>query len=159
MEGAPAILMVPVVYFCLPNSASMAAFLTEREREITVARSVQDGNTGQGEKLNWRNVGEGLKDPKAWIQALSKFRGFVARCILLTGVPTQCTFRRTSAIRRCLFSFRRSSPRWVLLRAFLKFPTRLSSLLTTGSQDPRPRTHGPAVSRLVYRPHHLRLPK
>lgn len=84
--------MVPVVYFCLPNSASTAAFLTEREREITVARSVQDGNTGQGEKLNWRNVGEGLKDPKAWIQALSKFRGFVARCIVLTGVPTSVLF-------------------------------------------------------------------
>lgn len=73
IEGFPAIIMVPLVYYYLPDSASTAWFLTDREKTITVARAAKDGRVGNDEKLNWRDVKVGLSDPKAWIQALSEF--------------------------------------------------------------------------------------
>lgn len=72
VEGSPALLLVPVAYFLLPDRASTASFLTEREKKITLARGVREGNSGSEVGLEWRKVGDGLKDVKSWIQAFSK---------------------------------------------------------------------------------------
>ena len=73
VEGAPALVMVPIVYFFLPNTASSSYFLTEREKEIVVARGKADGQVGRDEKLSLENVGDGLRDPKAYVHALLYF--------------------------------------------------------------------------------------
>ena len=74
VEGCPGVIMAPIVYFLLPNTASTASFLTERERAMTIVRAEEDGRVGNDQKLEWRAVGAGLADPKAWIQALMYFR-------------------------------------------------------------------------------------
>jgi len=72
VEGAPAVLFAPFVYYFLPNRASTATFLTDKEKRMSLARGVADGTSGHETGLNFREVWKGLQDPKAWIHALSK---------------------------------------------------------------------------------------
>ncbi|KAM0747737.1 pantothenate transporter liz1 [Meredithblackwellia eburnea MCA 4105] len=99
IEGFPALVLVPVVYFTLPNSASTASFLSEREREIVVARAVKDGNKGHEAGLEWKNVMLGLKDYKAWIQALMYFSTNVSYSSLPVFLPTILTEMGFTSIR------------------------------------------------------------
>ncbi|KAK4699790.1 hypothetical protein P7C70_g6466, partial [Phenoliferia sp. Uapishka_3] len=99
IEGCPAILVAPFVFFCLPKSASTASFLTPRERAITMVRATRDGNTGQDQKIVWRNVGEGLMDPKAWLQALMYFSLNVSYSSLPVFLPTILTEMGFTSIR------------------------------------------------------------
>lgn len=73
VEGAPGLLMVPFVYFFLPDRASTARFLTSREREIALARDCSDGQKGHEGGLTLKGVVEGLRDYRAWIHALLYF--------------------------------------------------------------------------------------
>lgn len=88
LEGFPAILMAPVAYYFLPNKATTANFLTERERKITLARAVRDGNTGTEEGLKMSKVFDGLKDYKSWIQAFMYFSCNVSYSSLPVFLPT-----------------------------------------------------------------------
>ncbi|KAL8291899.1 hypothetical protein RQP46_002157 [Phenoliferia psychrophenolica] len=99
IEGFPALILAPVVYFCLPDSASTAKFLTERERAITVARAAKDGRVGHDDKLDWKKVGSGLADPKAWIQALMYFSTNVSYSSLPVFLPTILTEMGFTSIR------------------------------------------------------------
>ncbi|KAI5475961.1 MFS transporter [Pseudohyphozyma bogoriensis] len=91
VEGAPAILMVPVVYYFLPDRATTARFLSPREKEIAIARSVLDGNTGRDTGLKWSNVKLGLIDPKAFLHALMYFSANVSYSSLPVFLPTILT--------------------------------------------------------------------
>lgn len=88
VEGAPAILMVPIVYLFLPDRASSAAFLTAREKEIAVARGVSEGEEGHEGGLKWSGVVQGLKDPIAWCHALLYFSFNVSYSSLPVFLPT-----------------------------------------------------------------------
>jgi sugar phosphate permease len=68
VEGLPTICMAAVAWFFLPDSPEKARFLTEEEKEVAKARGVmQVGDTPRLGGIEWREVGEGLKDIKSWI--------------------------------------------------------------------------------------------
>lgn len=99
VEGAPAILLVPIVYFFLPDRASTAHFLTPREREISVARAEADGNNGREGGLRLKGVLEGFTDPKAFLQALLYFSLNVSYSSLPIFLPTILTEMGFTSIR------------------------------------------------------------
>ncbi|KAL2070139.1 hypothetical protein VTL71DRAFT_14819 [Oculimacula yallundae] len=72
IEGAPTVLIVPVVYFLLPDSPSTAKFLTEDERTAAVERMHTKDTTAKT-KLNWDQVKAGLSDVQSWTHALMHF--------------------------------------------------------------------------------------
>ncbi|GAA6039589.1 hypothetical protein JCM8097_002200 [Rhodosporidiobolus ruineniae] len=88
VEGAPAILAVPLAYFFLADRPSKAKFLTEREKEIAKARTMRDGVTGREDKLQSAGVWAGLKDPKAYLCALVYFSCNVSYSSLPVFLPT-----------------------------------------------------------------------
>jgi hypothetical protein len=72
VEGLPTICMAAVAWFFLPDSPEKARFLTEEEKEVAKARGVmQVGDTPRLGGIEWREVGEGLKDIKSWILGVS----------------------------------------------------------------------------------------
>lgn len=130
IEGIPAVLIAPLVYFYLPDKASTAWFLTPREKEISLARGVRDGNAGRDLGLSmsvllyfdqisvcgleWRSdprlrfvcrkkVFGGLTDPKAFIHSLMYFSSNVS-CTLPFNSQFQCQHLRV-IIDRVFFFF------------------------------------------------------
>lgn len=72
VEGIPTLLMVPVTYFCLPDSPDKAKYLTEEEKVVARARGVrQAGSTKRVGGIDWKEVGLALADPKCWFTAVS----------------------------------------------------------------------------------------
>lgn len=68
VEGLPTICMSVVAFFFLPDSPEKARFLTEEEKAIARARGVQQaGATTRIGGINWKELLEGLTDPKGWI--------------------------------------------------------------------------------------------
>lgn len=61
--------MALVAWFFLPDRASKAHFLSDREREIARRRTDRSGKSGREGGLKLSKVGEGLRDPKAYITA------------------------------------------------------------------------------------------
>ncbi|ORY90816.1 major facilitator superfamily domain-containing protein [Leucosporidium creatinivorum] len=99
VEGAPAILMVPFVWFFLPDRASTAHFLSPREREISIARAQADGHSGREGGLQSKGVWEGLTDPKAFLQGLLYFSLNVSYSSLPIFLPTILTEMGFTSIR------------------------------------------------------------
>jgi dipeptide/tripeptide permease len=72
VEGAPAIIVAPFVYFFLADSAQKAKFLTEDEKEAATAR-LGTRDTTEKTKLNWKQVTAGLSDYQPYVHALIHF--------------------------------------------------------------------------------------
>ncbi|KAI8716773.1 hypothetical protein NCS52_00971700 [Fusarium sp. LHS14.1] len=72
LEGAPAIIVAPFVYFFLADSAQKAKFLTEDEKEAATAR-LGTRDTTKKTKLNWKQVTAGLSDYQPYVHALIHF--------------------------------------------------------------------------------------
>lgn len=71
-EGAPAIFLIPIVYFCLPDSASTAKFLTETERTEAVERLELRDHTAKSH-VSGKQYLAGLADYKSWCHAAMHF--------------------------------------------------------------------------------------
>ncbi|KAM0424538.1 hypothetical protein ACHAPT_010254 [Fusarium lateritium] len=72
LEGAPAIIVAPFVYYFLADSAEKAKFLNEDEKEAAVAR-LGTKDTTEKTKLNWKQVTAGLGDYQPYVHALIHF--------------------------------------------------------------------------------------
>ncbi|RTE84618.1 hypothetical protein BHE90_000695 [Fusarium euwallaceae] len=72
LEGAPAIIVAPFVYFFLADSAQEAKFLNEDEKEAATAR-LGTKDTTEKTKLNWKQVTAGLSDYQPYVHALIHF--------------------------------------------------------------------------------------
>ncbi|KAH6986577.1 major facilitator superfamily domain-containing protein [Ilyonectria sp. MPI-CAGE-AT-0026] len=72
LEGAPAIIVAPFVYFFLADSAQKARFLNEDEGEAATAR-LGTRDTTEKTKLNWKQVTAGLSDYQPYVHALIHF--------------------------------------------------------------------------------------
>ncbi|KAK4048049.1 hypothetical protein OIO90_005950 [Microbotryomycetes sp. JL221] len=99
IEGAPALLLVPIVYFMLPDRASKTKWLTPREREIAKVRASSDGENGREQGLQLKGVVQGLKDYKAWMHALLYFSLNVSYSSLPVFLPTIISEMGFSSIR------------------------------------------------------------
>jgi MFS family permease len=72
VEGIPTIIMAPVAWFFVPDSANDAKFLTEEEKEIAKARGLkQSGNEEREKGIAWKEIGLTLLDVKPWCTAVS----------------------------------------------------------------------------------------
>ena len=75
IEGLPTILFAALAWFLLPDSIAQAKFLTEREKAVALhftARNQRiDINRNQG--LRFKEMFEGLTDPKSYIPGLMYF--------------------------------------------------------------------------------------
>ncbi|KAJ3547216.1 hypothetical protein NM208_g1619 [Fusarium decemcellulare] len=72
IEGAPAIIVAPFVYFFLADSPLTAKFLNEEEKEASVARLATKDTTSKS-KLNWKQALAGLGDYQPYVHALIHF--------------------------------------------------------------------------------------
>ncbi|KAF4344069.1 retrograde regulation protein [Fusarium beomiforme] len=72
IEGAPAIIIAPFVYFFLADSIQSARFLTAAEKDASIARLGTKDTTSK-EKLNWKQATSGLKDYKTYVHATIHF--------------------------------------------------------------------------------------
>ena len=73
VEGLPTIAMAAVAWFFLPDSPEKARFLSEEEKVVAKARGVRQA--GAGTRVGgvvWKEMGEGLLDPKGWILGVSE---------------------------------------------------------------------------------------
>ncbi|KAK6531893.1 hypothetical protein TWF694_003056 [Orbilia ellipsospora] len=89
VEGIPTILAAFLAFFFLPDSPSVAKFLTEEEKEIAKARGVRQ--TGQEERpkgIVWKDILLTLGDLKAWFTALMYFSCNVSYSSLPVYLPT-----------------------------------------------------------------------
>ncbi|KAF2134530.1 pantothenate transporter liz1 [Dothidotthia symphoricarpi CBS 119687] len=92
VEGLPTIVMAAVAFFFLPDSPEKARFLTEEEKAVARARGVQQaGATTRIGGINWKEMLEGLTDPKGLILGLMYFSGNVAFSSLPVFLPTILT--------------------------------------------------------------------
>ncbi|EED22082.1 MFS transporter, putative [Talaromyces stipitatus ATCC 10500] len=89
VEGLPTILFVPFAYFLLPDSPGEAKFLTEEERAVAKARSLRrSGEEVTTHKIDWKDIGLTLLDPKPWFTALMYFSCNVSYSSLPVFLPT-----------------------------------------------------------------------
>jgi MFS family permease len=71
-EGLPVCFAAILAWFFVPDSAATARFLTEEEKEVARARTLQQtGETEREGKVQWKELLETLADPKAWFTAVS----------------------------------------------------------------------------------------
>ncbi|OAQ97977.1 hypothetical protein LLEC1_00536 [Akanthomyces lecanii] len=84
MEGIFSMLVVPLIWFGLPNDPSNAYFLTEEEKRIMRVRAVQRAQYMGSEELSWEEIRIGLKDPKLYLSGAIQF----CQDILLYGFST-----------------------------------------------------------------------
>lgn len=70
VEGLPTCLLALVAWFCIPDSPQQARFLTEREREIAVAPSLQQPGDRQSRGLQWKQVLGAFLDYTSELQTL-----------------------------------------------------------------------------------------
>ncbi|GAB1202965.1 hypothetical protein APSETT445_001589 [Aspergillus pseudonomiae] len=89
VEGSPSLLAAILAWRFLPDSPSKARFLTEEEKEVARARSLQQsGERERSNKINWRELAETLTDAKAWLTALMYFSCNVSFSSLPVFLPT-----------------------------------------------------------------------
>jgi len=73
IEGLPSFILSVMVFLFLPSLPTKSRYLTEDERTLEVKRlnldSLNEGDTG----IDWGGVKRALRDPKAWIVAVSSF--------------------------------------------------------------------------------------
>ncbi|KAH7124321.1 major facilitator superfamily domain-containing protein [Dactylonectria macrodidyma] len=72
IEGAPTIIVAPFVYLFLPDSPQAAKFLSDEEKEASVARLGTRDTTAKT-RLNWKQVTAGLGDYQPYVHALIHF--------------------------------------------------------------------------------------
>lgn len=67
IEGVPTVLLVPVVWFFLPDSITTAKFLTDREKAIATSFTArgQAVESGPQEGVRLSHFLEAFKDPKS----------------------------------------------------------------------------------------------
>lgn len=88
-EGLPTVCMSVVAWFFLPDSPEKARFLTEEEKLVARARGVrQAGVASRTGGVVWKDLLDGLADPKGWILGLMYFSGNVAFSSLPVFLPT-----------------------------------------------------------------------
>lgn len=81
VEGLPTIVMAGVAWFFLPDSPEKARFLNEEEKMVAVARGVrQAGAATRVGGVNWKELRQGLADPKGWILGVSYLRRVADMC-------------------------------------------------------------------------------
>ena len=75
IEGLPTCVFAALAWFGLPDSIAQAKFLSEREKQIAfhfTARNQRiDVDRNQG--LRFKEVLEGIKEPKSWILGMMYF--------------------------------------------------------------------------------------
>ncbi|KAF2477678.1 pantothenate transporter liz1 [Lindgomyces ingoldianus] len=89
VEGLPTIVMAAVAFFFLPDSPEKAKFLNEEEKKVAKARGVHQA--GKGTRVGgvkWKELGQGLSDPKGWILGLMYFSCNVSFSSLPVFLPT-----------------------------------------------------------------------
>ncbi|KAK4046504.1 hypothetical protein OIV83_006030 [Microbotryomycetes sp. JL201] len=99
IEGAPALLLVPIVYFLLPDRASKTRWLTPREQDIARDRASADGDNGREGGIQLKGITEGLKDYKAYMHAILYFSLNVSYSSLPVFLPTIIAEMGFSSIR------------------------------------------------------------
>lgn len=72
VEGVPVCASALLAWFFVPDRPSTARFLTEEEKEVARARSLQQaGDPERDGKVQWKELLEMLLDAKAWFTAVS----------------------------------------------------------------------------------------
>ena len=72
VEGAPVCAAAVLAWFYVPDSPLDAKFLTEEEKVVARARSLQQsGQPDRESKVQWKELAETLLDVKAWLTAVS----------------------------------------------------------------------------------------
>jgi len=88
VEGVPTCLLAFLAWFWFPDSPSDATFLNERERQIAIAISQTQPGDRKSSKLNWRQLGSSLMDPRCYLPGLCYFGCNVCFASLPLFVPT-----------------------------------------------------------------------
>ncbi|KAI1434239.1 major facilitator superfamily domain-containing protein [Xylaria sp. CBS 124048] len=76
VEGIPTVIIACIAFFCLPDSADTAYFLTEEEKNVAKTRAMQQTGSEGTERIGHLDIKETLsafKDPKTWIPPLMYF--------------------------------------------------------------------------------------
>ena len=75
IEGLPTMVFALIPFFFLPDSIAQASFLNDREKQVCfhfVARNQRiDVDRNQG--IRWKEMVQGLTDPKSYIPGLMYF--------------------------------------------------------------------------------------
>ncbi|KAK3648074.1 hypothetical protein LTR56_007774 [Elasticomyces elasticus] len=90
IEGLPTCVFSIFAFYLLPDGITSAKFLNEREKEVAlhfVARN-QRLDVGKQQGLRFKEVFEGIRDPKSWIPGLCYFGCNVSYASLPLFVPT-----------------------------------------------------------------------
>lgn len=102
VEGFPSIIVAVFAWVLVPDSPSRATYLTLRERKVAKMR-LDDGeqlsDSTASHKLDWREIGATLVDPKAYLTALMFFSCNVAFSSLPVFLPTIIEDMGYSALR------------------------------------------------------------
>ncbi|KAI5286013.1 hypothetical protein KEM54_000127 [Ascosphaera aggregata] len=89
VEGLLTVLVAPVAFFFLPDSASTAKFLTEEEKAAAGARSLRrNGEETTDHSINCKDTLRTLMDLKPWLTALMYFSCNVSFSSLPVFLPT-----------------------------------------------------------------------
>ncbi|KAF7564046.1 hypothetical protein G7046_g84 [Stylonectria norvegica] len=84
IEGIFSILVVPVVWFGLPNDPAQAYFLNDAEKHMMQVRALQRQQYMGSEEFSWTEVKIALKDPKLYLSGAIQF----CQDVLLYGFST-----------------------------------------------------------------------
>ncbi|KAJ6084304.1 hypothetical protein N7486_011104 [Penicillium sp. IBT 16267x] len=89
VEGLPVCASALLAWFFVPDSPATARFLTEEEKEVARARSMQQtGEPERSNKIEWNELFLTLLDAKAWLTALMYFSCNVSYSSLPVFLPT-----------------------------------------------------------------------
>ncbi|KAI1134115.1 MFS general substrate transporter [Hypoxylon sp. FL0543] len=91
VEGVPSVLLAFVAYYCMPDSADTASFLTEEEKRVAKLRAIQQTGSEGAKRIgrpNFKDMFMALKDIKTWIPPLMYFSCNVSFSSLPVFLPT-----------------------------------------------------------------------
>ncbi|PLB34281.1 putative MFS transporter [Aspergillus candidus] len=94
VEGFPSVIVAVVAWMVIPDAPGSAWFLSPRQRQVAQLRmeasSTKSGYYGQAreKKINWKEVGKTLADPKSYIAAFMFFSCNVAFSSMPVFLPT-----------------------------------------------------------------------
>lgn len=90
IEGLPTLIFAAIAFFFMPDGILEAKFLTEREKEIAVHMTARNQRLDVGKEhgIRFKELWEGIRDPKSFIPAFCYFGSNVSFASLPLFVPT-----------------------------------------------------------------------
>ncbi|CAF1165643.1 unnamed protein product [Adineta steineri] len=89
IEGIPTLILALICWFCLPDSPEQARFLTDKQRQLQIARITQDAGASLHHSFSWSQVISIFTDWKTYVYAIISICGNINQAGVTLFLPSR----------------------------------------------------------------------